>query len=193
MGRRGRFLGLGLVVAVVATSCGETAGDAEEPRTDRIRKQVYELRPSDLERFPVWEFATDEEGEPGQDEETVKPRPDVSIVDPSDGIFIVKTELVANDGTRFVGYSTPTDSDHIGYIQPHVVTDRGQVNFWRGSYPPNRRDLQRDYKLLGKTAAELFPVRYRALVKHQGVELEGEVSAFLHSAGPRTERVVAVK
>ena len=24
---------------------------------ERIRRQVYELTPSDLERFPVWEFA----------------------------------------------------------------------------------------------------------------------------------------
>ena len=34
----------------------------------KIRKQVYELTISDIEEFPVWEFASDEEGDDGQDE-----------------------------------------------------------------------------------------------------------------------------
>ncbi len=33
-----------------------------------IRKQVTALVPDDLERFSIWEFALDEEGEEGQDE-----------------------------------------------------------------------------------------------------------------------------
>src|SRR5512132_118621 len=39
-----------------------------------IRKQVTDLRPDDLAPYPIWEFALDEEGEEGQDEETVKPQ-----------------------------------------------------------------------------------------------------------------------
>jgi hypothetical protein len=27
---------------------------------DKIRKQVYELMPSDLDQFPIWEHALDE-------------------------------------------------------------------------------------------------------------------------------------
>src|SRR5882724_9722481 len=41
----------------------------------QIRKQVYELTLEDLVAFPAWEFALDEEGEPDQDEATVRPFP----------------------------------------------------------------------------------------------------------------------
>ena len=33
----------------------------------RIRKQCCDLTAQDFERFPIWEFALDEEGRPGQD------------------------------------------------------------------------------------------------------------------------------
>jgi hypothetical protein len=39
----------------------------------KIRKQVYDLTLDDLTRYPVWEYALDEEGEDGQDEATVRP------------------------------------------------------------------------------------------------------------------------
>ena len=41
--------------------------------TKRVRKQIYKLEHSDLDRFPAWEFALDEEGRAGQDEATVRP------------------------------------------------------------------------------------------------------------------------
>jgi hypothetical protein len=47
-----------------------------------LRKQVADLTPSDLREYPAWEFAIDEEGEAGQDEETIKPRPDLKLADP---------------------------------------------------------------------------------------------------------------
>ena len=39
----------------------------------RVRKPVDKLTPADLEQFPFWEFALDEEGIAGQDETTVRP------------------------------------------------------------------------------------------------------------------------
>ena len=40
---------------------------------------MTELTPADLEQYSVWELAIDEEGLSGQDEETVRPRPDVAL------------------------------------------------------------------------------------------------------------------
>ena len=51
----------------------------------RIRKQVYELRPEDFVTASIWEFALDEEGAPGQDEATVRPRADLERADPDEG------------------------------------------------------------------------------------------------------------
>src|SRR5689334_18367596 len=39
----------------------------------KTRKPVTELTPADLEVYPVWEFAIDEESVPGQDETWVRP------------------------------------------------------------------------------------------------------------------------
>jgi hypothetical protein len=157
----------------------EAAG-AEAAASVEIRKQVTALIPDDLERFPIWEFALDEEGEEGQDEETLRPRPDLSRADPDEGLFVVRAELVAADGTRFAGFVSPQHASHVGYVQPTIVTDRGQVRFWFGLVAPRRSVVEAAYNTLGKTAAELFPVRYRALVDHGGAPLDGELPAFLH-------------
>jgi hypothetical protein len=54
----------------------------------KIRKQVYELTTDDLEHFPVWEFALDEEGDEVQDEATVRPRESSAPLNPEEGMFL---------------------------------------------------------------------------------------------------------
>jgi hypothetical protein len=157
-----------------------------------IRRQVGDLGPEDLARFPIWEFAMDEEGEEGQDEETVRPRPDLGRADPAEGIFIVRTEFVAADGTTYDGYSSPDEDGELSDTQPTIVTAEGQVRFWFGGVPPQPDKLEASYRLLGKTAAELFPVNYRALAEHGGARLEGEIAAFMHYESIGSERVVEV-
>jgi hypothetical protein len=157
-----------------------------------IRKQVTDLLPDDLARYPIWEFALDEEGEEGQDEETVKPRPDLDRADPADGLFIVRTEFVVADGTRFDGYASPHEDAYLGYTQPTIVTADGQVRFWFGGVPPRPGKLEASYRILGKSAPEVFPVRYRALVEHDGAPLEGEIGAFMHLESMGSKTVVKV-
>jgi hypothetical protein len=159
---------------------------------DEIRKQVTALVPADLERFPIWEFAIDEEGEEGQDEETVRPRPDIRRPDPHDGLFIVRAELIAADSTIYDGFVMPQLEPHISYIQPTIVTDHGQVRFWFGLFPPRREILDAAYHTLGKSASELFPVRYRALLEHTGARLDGELRAFLHYRSGNDRALVEV-
>ncbi len=55
----------------------------------KVRRRVYELSLDDLDRFPVWEYALDEEGEEGQDEATVRPLDGAGPVDPAEGGRIV--------------------------------------------------------------------------------------------------------
>lgn len=157
-----------------------------------IRKQVADLRPEDLARFPIWELALDEEGEEGQDEETVKPRPDLSRADPAEGMFVVRAEFVSADGTRFDGYVSPDDDGDVSYTQPTIVTADGQVRFWFGGVPPRPGKLEFNYRILWKTAAELFPIRYRALAEHGGAVLEGEIGAFMHYESMGSTTIVNV-
>jgi hypothetical protein len=159
---------------------------------ETVRKQSYDLRPGDLEQSPIWEYALDEEGEPGQDEATVRPRPDLTVADPGDGIFVARAEFIAHDGTRYDGFVSPSTEQEFGFIQPTIVTDEGQVSFWYGAFAPKPGALEGDYKLLGKTADQLFPIRFRALLEYEGAKLEGEVPAFMHYAHIGTREVVHV-
>jgi hypothetical protein len=169
--------------AMTAAALAEVERLLREPDRDAavtplpIRKQVTALTPDDLERFPIWEFTLDEEGEEGQDETTVRPRPDLERADPGEGMFVVRAEFVTADGTRFDGFASPHEEDHVGYTQPTIVTGAGQVNFWFGLFPPGPGVVEAAYRTLGKSPAELFPVRYRALVDHGGGDLVGELPA----------------
>jgi hypothetical protein len=157
-----------------------------------VRKQVHDLRPEDFTTASIWEFALDEEGEPGQDEETVKPRPNLERADPDEGMFVVHAEFVAADGTRFVGYVTPQKEARIGWVQPTIVTATGQVGFWLGGFPPRPGRLDQAYGILGKTATDLFPMHYRAVVAHGGVALEGELHGFMHLESLDSEKIVTL-
>src|SRR4051812_23572941 len=128
----------------------------------KIRKQVYELTPADLERFPVWEYALDEEGEEGQDETTVRPFVATGKIDSADGPCMVRASFRLADGTAMAGFLTPNAHAQIdlGMIQPVIVTDRGQVAFWCGVIEPDASHLAECYSILGRTAHEIFPVSF---------------------------------
>jgi hypothetical protein len=69
----------------------------------KIRKQVYELKLDDVRRFPVWEFALDEEGEEGQDEATVRPCEISGPLDSADRPFIIRAGFTLADiGKHYV-------------------------------------------------------------------------------------------
>jgi hypothetical protein len=103
------------------------------------RKQVTELTIDDLDQCPVWEFALDEEGEPGQDEETVRPRPELTTVDAADGLFVVSARFTAADGTVFKGYVTPNEGGN-DLEFPTILSE------------------------VGDSVEGLFPIRVEALV-----------------------------
>lgn len=148
----------------------------------RVRRQVYELTPADLERFPVWEFALDEEGEEGQDEATVRPYEASGSLDPKDGMFIVRASLTLSDGTRFKGYVTPPVQGETGLstLQPAVVVPDGQVSFWCGTVAPPPEHIAKSYALLGKTSPQqVFPLRFESDVPVIGGPIVGEVPGFL--------------
>jgi len=147
----------------------------------KIRKQVYDLTKKDLLQCAVWEFALDEEDAEGQDEATVRPRPDLQSAPPEEGMFVVRTGFLSYDGARYIGYATPTDREDLGYSQPTVVTDEGQVTFLYGAVPPTAEDKARAYRLLDKRGESLFPLTFRSSVPTGRVSLHGTIAGFLHS------------
>jgi hypothetical protein len=148
----------------------------------RIRKQVYELTIDDLNRYPIWEFALDEEGEEGQDEATVRPHELHGTLDPSDGMFIMRARLTLADGTQMLGYLTPPVQGNatLGTLQPAVVASEGQVTFWCGMLEPKPAEIAKDYARLGKSSADqIFPIRFESAVDLIGGAITGELPGFM--------------
>ncbi len=148
----------------------------------RIRKQVYDLTPQDLTRFPVWVFALDEEGEPGQDEATVRPWEEPLPFDPGEGLNVVRVDFWLADETHAIGYISAQvpDFSGISYIQPTIVTPGGQVGFWCGVMKPDAERLRDAYALLEKDKAQVFPVRYESAVELTTGKVMGTIEGFLH-------------
>jgi hypothetical protein len=146
-----------------------------------MRKQVYDLSADDLLRFPVWEFALDEEGKEGQDEATVRPFPLEDMLDPATGIFVVSATFELNDRSQMKGYLTPPSrSDKgLGMIQPVIVSNRGQVGFWCGILKPSSDKIDNSYRRLGKSSSvDVFPMRFASDVPLLGGPVRGELSGF---------------
>jgi len=144
----------------------------------KIRKQVNELTVEDLSRFPVWEFALDEEGEVGQDETTVRPYKVSGSLDPSEGMFIVCASFTLADGSKMHGYLAPPakGDDSLGTIQPVIITADRQVGFWCGVISPSVEQLAQHYRSLGRDASRVFPIRFESQVALTGGPVRGSIS-----------------
>jgi hypothetical protein len=147
-----------------------------------VRKQVYALTLEDLRVHPVWEFALDEEGREGQNEATVRPVPSAAPVDPTTGTYVVLAEFLLADGSLMSGYVTPPLNRAAGIraVHPTIVTARGQVTFWLGLTYPDAKLRTESYGILGKSAAEVFPLTYRSAVEIAGGPVTGVIDGFVH-------------
>lgn len=154
----------------------------------KLRKQCYDLLPRDLEQFPVWEFALDEEGEENQDEATVRPCTVDKPVDPTAGMLIVRAMFTFADGTLAYGYLTPPvkGETSLGIVQPVIVTAHGQVMFWCGGTPPLPDQLAANYRLLARDAGRVFPLAFESVVLVSGGAVRGLLSGFLVLADWKT-------
>jgi hypothetical protein len=136
--------------------------------TLRTRKPIDQLRVADLEAFPIWEFATDEEGIPGQDEIWVRPLGRTLVPEQASSLSVAARFLSAT-GREFngiVGVSTFEGLD-IGHAA--IVTDAKYVFIpWPG-YHDALESCSIAAQLLGLAEDELFPLRYRLLVPVEGV------------------------
>lgn len=147
-----------------------------------LRKSVVDLTVADFDRFPVWEFALDEEGEEGQDETTVRPYPLTGDLDPAAGMFVVRARFRLADSTEMSGYLTPPvqGDSSLGTLQPIIITGEGQVLFWWGAIEPPRSHVAASYRRLGKALpSHVFPLEFSSDVPMIGGPVRGQLPGFL--------------
>jgi hypothetical protein len=145
-----------------------------------VRRQVYELTLSDLDQFPVWEFAQDEETVEEQDEATVRPYSKVPV-DPSDGLQVIRATFTLADGTKLIGFvssTPPTLQSDISSQQPVILLEKVHILLYFGIFRPDAAKIDSYLYALGKSAAEVFPLRYKTEIDVIGGCIEGAVAGF---------------
>ncbi len=172
----------------------KSAPVANESLGLRVRRQIHELTPLDLETFPIWEFNLDETAKGGQDELTVRPWVASGPLDPADRMFVVRAVFTLADGSMRRGYVTPPGRGDasVSALQPIIVTDQGQVRFWCGTSVPGPKRLARSYQLLGKEAQQIFPLLFESEVELAGGPVRGSIPGFLVMEDFQTRRTRTV-
>ncbi len=145
------------------------------PATLKTRKPINELTVEDLHAFPIWEFATDEEGVQGQDETWVRP---VRSNQVPIGAYsqLVATDFSTAGGTRLQGFMTVTTADGIK-ITPGSLVREGLYLVLPGKLEERARvegpswtiqTRKEVVEALGDSPASVFPVAYKLRVAIRG-------------------------
>ncbi|HWQ90233.1 MAG TPA: hypothetical protein VN673_01085 [Clostridia bacterium] len=143
--------------------------------TLKTRKPVNELTVEDLQAFPIWEFATDEEGVEGQDETWVRPvrRNQVPMEAYSQ---LVAADFSTADGVRLQGFMTVTTADGIE-ITPGAVLGEGFYRVLPGMSEERAREEGLSWAIqsrkeiveaLGGSPASVFPMAYELRIAIRG-------------------------
>jgi len=127
------------------------------PPTIATRKPVDELTATDLEAFPVWEFALDEEEvDEEQDETWVKPVATGEV--PADGSSLsVAAALRLASGQVYPGVMFCDTRAGLDIAAIALLTTEGRVLFSRSDSPS---DIRRNLKRLGLAHQNVFPLDY---------------------------------
>lgn len=160
----------------------------------RIRKDAGDLRISDFDQFPVWEFCLDEEGRRGQTECTVRPSRRVSPIELPEFDGGIRAALTFGCGKSCVGIVWQTGTGEaenatVDILLPQVARELTRVKLprysqivddssWRvgfvlaaQAYLPDaevRALIPVVYSMFGMTRHEFWPitVRPRVAVQH---------------------------
>ena len=140
------------------------------------RKPVVKLTSTDLRAFPVWEYASDEEGTGGQDETWVRPV-DSSVIRKGEYSQIVATDFQTVSGKSLQGFMVVTTAEKPVDITPGAVIGKfGYANLpWLSRSDALKKNAPwqvetRESLLasLRETENQVFPIQYYLRVHIHG-------------------------
>jgi hypothetical protein len=128
--------------------------------TLKTRKPIDRLAAADLDAFPIWEFALDEEGVEDQDETWVRPV-DANVVRKNSWSLSVAADFRTYSGVVIPGFiGVTTDGGvEIGHA---VLLPKNKYVFVDANKPASRKATAKSVGLLAK---ELFPLTYMLRVR----------------------------
>lgn len=143
----------------------------------RTRKPVDQLQSEDLEEFPIWEFATDEEESEEQDETWVRPVRG-NVVGLNLYLLTVAANFHTASGEVMSGAVDVTTAD--GFEFGHgVLLHMSQYIFVPSAeFPGGENERMTVALALGMPVKQVFPLKFtlRALVEGETVFRHGEFS-----------------
>jgi hypothetical protein len=91
--------------------------------------------------------------------------------------YIVLTEFTTSNGLSWIGFCSPQDRSGIDYIQPIILNDRGQVQFWKDA-DWTEQEKETELEKLGYNSNKVFPIIYRTKVKCDNEYFVSEILSF---------------
>jgi hypothetical protein len=141
--------------------------------TLQTRKPVEALTPEDLATFPIWEFATGEEGDEEQDETWIRPLERSTIPREADSLSVA-ADFVTADGTPFVGIVALSTDEEIEFGGASLLSNGAYIYAAHGEKTPLRYKTSTASEL-GKPPAGIYPLRFtlRALLEGEAAPRSG--------------------
>ncbi len=134
-------------------------------------KRLIELTISDLQSSPIWEHWY--EG----DIEFIRPTTMKEIAEDSNSGHIVLTDFIFNNGQEFIGFCASQDTSGLDYIQPVIIVENGQVEFWK-DIDWTAEEKEEALNKLGLEWQEVFPIHYMTQVQCDGKYFSGTIIDF---------------
>jgi hypothetical protein len=142
----------------------------------KTRKPVDQLTLDDFTAYPVWEYATDEEGIRGRDETWVRPVDTVAV--PKRSYTHVTADFTAASGKQFAGFVTVSTLEGAPEVCQGVILHGRESLFVSNPEAFGFKESRgRLLTTLDLTEAEVFPLSFRLRVpvagraKYQGGSL----------------------
>ena len=142
--------------------------------SEETRKPIDQLTCEDLRAFPVWEFATDEEGVEGPDETWVRPLR-TNRISKDAWSLSVASDFISPNGATFEGIVDVTTAVDDPCPAACLIV-AGEYMYIDGA--PGSLERQVLAKKLGGAEVDMFPLKYtlRVLVEGESTYRTGDVA-----------------
>jgi hypothetical protein len=132
----------------------------------KIRKPCDKLTADDLEAFPLWEFALDEEHLAGQVETTVRPLREIMRGRVPEGALALAIFTFPNGRVR-LGCATLRSGGDVTDFQPVLFADRNNILFYLGALAPSSKETAQIGKALKKISDPIFPIYFQTSLRNR--------------------------
>jgi len=134
-------------------------------------KRLSDLTIADLLENEVWEYWM------ADNIEFVRASDKTEVTEDTNIAYIVATEFMFKNRSKHLGFCSPNEAGDLEIIQPVIITDKGQVEFYKES---DWTDDEKDAELsrLGLGGKAVFPVTFITKVKCNRELFSGTLTDF---------------